>query len=104
MFAPISVKLFLAEDVALVEYMYLVLTHMPGDGYHRLVTSHLYVSLMRTSQVAGRTQPAADVCFYNDQGLKKGMPSKICILSCFAYLKSVLLDLLCVFDLFSERW
>ena len=38
------------------------------------------------SQVAERTQPAADmlfVCFCNVRGLKKRIPWKICTMSCF---------------------
>ena len=46
--------------------------------------------------LAGRTQPAADkllVCFYNVWGLKTWIPLKMCILSRFAELESILLNL-----------
>ena len=54
---------------------------------------------MHTPQVAGRTQPAAGkfCCCCNVRGLKKRITSKICIMSCFAELNSVPLNLLCCF-------
>ena len=58
-----------------------------------------------TSEVDGRTQPAAGklfVClfvFCKVRGLKKLIPVKMCILSRFAELNSVLFNLLRVFDL-----
>ena len=45
---------------------------------------HLYVSVVHTSQTAGRTQPAADklfVCYCNVRGLRKRIRLKMCILS-----------------------
>ena len=57
--------------------------------------------LMYRSEIAGRTQPAADrflVCIFNVFGQKKRRPLKICILSCFIWLKSIHLNLLWVFE------
>ena len=45
----------------------------------------LYASFVHTSQVAGRSQPAADklfVRFWNARGFKKRILLKVCILSC----------------------
>ena len=80
------------------------ITDLLRGGFFQCVLR--YVSLVHTSQVAGRTQPAADqlfVCFHNVHGLKKRIPLKNWILSCFVSLKSVLFNLLSVFDLFLER-
>ena len=54
--------------------------------------------LVHTSQVAGRTQPAADICVCNVRALRKRIPLKTGNLSCFVKLKSVLFNLLCIFE------
>ena len=43
--AVVSVKL-MAEDVPLVEFMYLVFTRMPGESYRRWLRSLLYLCIL----------------------------------------------------------
>ena len=39
----IIINILVAEDVPVVEFMYLVFTRMPGDGYSRRLRSWLFV-------------------------------------------------------------
>ena len=69
---------------------------MPEHQYQGNATSSL-------DMLPGKTQPAADIFFgfSNGYGFEKRIPLKICSLSCFVQLESVLLTF-CVFFIIPE--